>query len=158
MTAQPAATSSGVMNEGSQPSPSRPMRRSSTGTRPPSHTSNGSWWGVTLSRTPSRGKHGPSWCTGSPDHSRRMRGSASSTHAARSLRATPKAACSRGSTAPRPTAGWNRPPDSRSRLAISLARTTGFRPGRTSTPVPNRSRRLRPAAMAMAMSGSGPGR
>ena len=45
---------------------------------------------------------------------------------------------------PRPKAGRRRPADSRSRLASSLASTTGLRPGSTRTLVPNFSFWVRP--------------
>src|SRR5690606_26323503 len=76
---------------------------------------------------------------------------------ARARRSTPKARCSAGTGAPRPTAGSRRPPDRRSRLASSLATTTGLRPGRTSTLVPSFNRRVRPAATARPTNGSGAG-
>ena len=58
---------------------------------------------------------------------------------------------------PRPTPGRKRPPLSTSRVAISLARITGLRPGITSTEVPSFIRSVRPTAMASTTSGSGAG-
>jgi hypothetical protein len=72
--------------------------------------------------------------------------SASSNHAARSPRAMPNAWCSMPSATPSPNAGSRRPPDMIASVAISLASTTGLRPGSTSTLMPNLSRVVRPAA------------
>ncbi len=155
--AQPDSTSAGTVNDGSQPSPSRPVRRSSDGEVPPSHTSIGCWTGRGRRVTPSTRKCSPSWWTSSSVHSRRISPRASSNRPARAPRSTPNARCSAGTGAPSPTAGSRRPPDSRSRLASSLATTTGLRPGSTRTLVPSLSRRVRPAATASAISGSGPG-
>ncbi|CAB4993293.1 unannotated protein [freshwater metagenome] len=91
----------------------------------------------------------------SPVQHARINASASSWRRPRSLRSTPNARCSGGSTAPRPTAGRKRPPESASRVAISFARMIGFRPGRTNTEVPSFIRVVRPAAMARAIIGSG---
>ena len=84
-----------------------------------------------------------------------MSPSASLNIGARSLRSTPKPECSRGSGAPSPNAGSNRPFDSRSIEAISFATSTGLRPGKTMTLMPNFSFFVRPAAKAMAEPGSG---
>ena len=81
--------------------------------------------------------------------------SISSKIAARSDRSTPKACCSTGSTAPSPNAGSRRPPDMVASVASSLASTTGLRPGRTITDIPNFSFVVRPAPYAIATSGSG---
>ncbi len=75
--------------------------------------------------------------------------------AARSLRSTPNACCSNGSTAPSPNAGSSRPPDSVARVANSLASTIGLRPGSTITDIPNLRFVVRPAPNAIATSGSG---
>ena len=53
-----------------------------------------------------------------------------------------------------PTAGRSRPPESRSRVASSLARTTGCRTGRTMTLVPNSMFLMREAMKAMKVTGS----
>ena len=46
MRGMPVATSAGEQNDGSQPSPTRPTRRSSAGAAPPSHTESGSCTGA----------------------------------------------------------------------------------------------------------------
>src|SRR5687768_7228916 len=85
---------------------------------------------------------------------RRSSGSTSSTHAARSSRATPNACCSAALAAPSPTAGRSRPSDSTSSDASSDAKTAGLRPGRISTLKPSLRRVVRPAATAAATTGS----
>ena len=70
-------------------------------------------------------------------------------------RATPNAWCSAASATPSPKAGSNRPPDITASVASSLASTTGLRPGRTSTLIPNLSLLVRPAPYAIATIGSG---
>ena len=62
---------------------------------------------------------------------------ASSQRFPRSSLETPHASYSRGSSWPRPTAGRKRPLEKWSRVAISLARTTGLRRGSWVTAVPN---------------------
>ena len=51
------------MNDGSQPSASRPTRRSSDGAMPPSHTSGGCWTGLGMHGHALEWKSGPSWST-----------------------------------------------------------------------------------------------
>ena len=72
IVAQPASTSAGTVNDGSQPSPRRPVRRSSDGEMPPSHTSSGLLDRAGRSVTPSTWKCAPSWSTASSVHSRRI--------------------------------------------------------------------------------------
>src|SRR5437764_22620 len=69
--------------------------------------------------------------------------------------ATGKAARSAGSGRPSPKATSSRPPESRSSEASCLATTAGFRPGRTSTPVPSLRRVVRAAAKVSPTMGSG---
>ena len=96
ITTRPAAASSGVHSEGSQPSDSRPQRSRAAGTVPPSHTSSGCCTGSGESRTSRRVPAAPSWLTVSPAHSRRSSGSASSMNAPRRLGSTPIASRSGG--------------------------------------------------------------
>ena len=74
---------------------------------------------------------------------------------ARCERSTPKACCSCGSATPRPKAGRSLPPDMRSSVASSFARTMGLRPGRTMTLMPIFNFCVRAAAIDIATSGSG---
>ncbi len=122
---------------------------------PPNQISMGCCTGRGRTRAPSYRKNSPSWSTASSVQNRRRRGSASSKRVARSVRSTPKACCSPGSTWPSPNAGSRRPDDSRSRLASSLASSIGLRPGSTITLVPSLSFVVRAAANDRATTGSG---
>ena len=123
------------MNDGSQPSASRPTRRSSDGAIPPSQTSS----------RPAAAAPGAPRSGSARRRARRRRrtstpritASASSNQRARSPRSTPNAWCSTGSATPSPNAGSRRPPDITASVASSLASTTGLRPGSTSTLMPN---------------------
>ena len=66
----------------------------------------------------------------------------------------PQAWSSVSSSRPRPTASSRRPPDRKSRVASSLARTVGFLSGRASTLVPNFILRVRAATHERATTGS----
>ena len=149
-------TSSGVTKDGSQPSASRPTRRSSDGAMPPSHTSSG-----LLSRL---GQHAQAVVVeaGAVVRERSRRSSAARITCSDSSNRRP-ARCARRRT-PAARAGRRRRArtpaavgrcESRSRVASSLASTTGLRPGSTITLMPNFSFVVRPAANAIATSGSG---
>ena len=145
-----------VQNDGSHPSPRRPTRRSSRrGDAAEPHVErllhrlgpHGHALEVEAGAVVVDGVLGPE-----PPHQRRAP-RRTAWPAPRARRRTPAARAGRRRRARTP--GSSRPPDSRSRVASSLASSTGLRPGSTSTLVPNFSFVVRPAATASATSGSG---
>jgi hypothetical protein len=153
----PARSSSGVMNEGIQPSPSRAVRRMAASLLPPIQMGGGVCQGLGKTEIRSSLKKWPCQVTSSCVHKSRSTWMASSVRRPRSTNGTPEASNSRGSSTPTPTAGKRRPCDSQSIVAISLAATTGVRYGRTTTLGPNLSRVVRAAMAASVVITSGTG-
>src|SRR5712692_6770288 len=156
ITTRPAAASSGVQREGSQPSDNRPQRSSAAGTVPPSQTSSGCCTGSGESLTSRKLPAVPSWLTVSPAHRRRNRGSASSMNAPRRFGSMPMASRSGAWVSPGTSVTSSRPLHSTSRLASCLASRTTLRPG-NSIVVPSFKRGLLAAAQARPTSGSSTG-
>ncbi|OGL17727.1 MAG: hypothetical protein A3F92_06395 [Candidatus Rokubacteria bacterium RIFCSPLOWO2_12_FULL_71_22] len=107
----PARKRSGSMNEGIQPSPSRPARRIAASLAPPIQSGSGccTGWGRTEIR--SSVQNSPAAVTSSSAQHRRMMRIASSVRRPRSRNGTPAARNSRSCSTPTPTAGRQRPPE-----------------------------------------------
>ncbi|MCP9970924.1 hypothetical protein LUX57_41980 [Actinomadura madurae] len=136
-----------------QPSAWRAARRSAAGLWPPVTTGIGRWTGRGYASTPSNRTWRP-WKAGlSSYQSDRMAARYSSARAPRPSGETPTARIS-GSRYPAAAPKISRPSLSTSTLASCFARTSGFRCGRTTTPVPSAIRSVRAARCARATSGS----
>ena len=99
------------MNEGIQPSPSRPARRMAASLLPPIHSGNGRWSGFGSTVMRSSFQNSPANVTSSSSQQRRMIAIASSVRRPRSLNGTPAARNSRSCSTPIPNAGSIRPFD-----------------------------------------------
>ena len=115
------------MKEGIHPSPSRAVRFCAASLLPPIQMGGGVCHGLGKTVTRSSLKNSPWYDTSFSVQRRRMIRIASSVRRPRSLKGTPDASNSRGSSTPTPTAGKSRPRESQSIVAISLAATTGVR-------------------------------
>ena len=123
---------------GKYPSPSRPARRAEASEWPPMCTGTDPAAGRGSEWQAANEEYRPSKVAGPPAHRARSTSMASSVRSARSSKGTPMASNSSRSQ-PIPTPRSNRPPERRSRVATSLARTTGLRWGRIRIPVASRS-------------------
>ena len=153
MAVRPAPASAGVIRLASQPSASRPTRRSAPGAVPPSQMSSGlAGRGPMLA--PSTVKNSPSKDTLSSRSSRRSRSRDSSNTAARRPGGTGNRSRSLRRAGRRPKTGRTRPGASPASEASCLATRTGWRPGSTDIPVPTLSLAVLDSAYAMPMNGS----
>ncbi len=153
MVATACWASAGVSSEPSQPSASRPTRRSPPGAEPPSQISSGLADSGSM-LAPSTVKNSPWKDTLSVVSSRRRRVSDSSKTAARLLPGTGNRGRSAGWAGWRPNTGSTRAGASPARLASCLATSTGCRPGSTEIPLPALSRRVLARANAIPVNGS----
>src|SRR5664279_676819 len=156
ITRRAAATSSGVHEDGSQPSAKRPHLRSAAGTMPPVQNSRGRCTGSGDNATSSKSADAPWWVTGSPAQSLRITGSISSITRPLIGPATPTAPDSGCRGMPGTKVISRRPPDRRSSVDSCLATRTRFRPGRSRV-VPSFRWELWAAANARAARGSSVG-
>ena len=99
------------MNEGIQPSPSRPARRMAASLLPPIHSGIGCCTGFGSTVIRSSRQNSPANVTSSSLQHRRMMAIASSVRRPRSRKGTPAARNSRSCSTPMPKAGSIRPPE-----------------------------------------------
>ena len=138
---------------GKKPSPIRPARRAAASEWPPMMIGTVPLAGFGLEETVSNETNSPSKDTSSPLHRVRIAPMYSSVRAPRRSHGTPRASNSSRSQ-PTPIPNSTRPPLSASRVATSLARTTGLRSGRMRIPVPSRMVEVWAATQVSQISGS----
>src|SRR5437899_2384713 len=120
------------MNDGIQPSPSRPARRMAGSLLPPIHSGNGCCTGRGSTLMRSSCQNSPANVTGSSAQQRRMMAIASSVRRPRSLKGTPAARHSPSCPTPKPTAGSMRPPEREPGVAIRVFARNGYYNSRVS--------------------------
>ena len=154
MRAMCALHDSGVTLTPNQPSPTSPTRRSAGALSPPKMIGGcGRWTGLGYDRTLGKLQNSPLNSDSSSVHSIFMTFRYSRVRWARRSQGTPSAVNSSASQ-PTPTPKSKRPPDSLSRLATSLAVTSGLRSGTRQMPVPSRRVLVCAAAYVSAANGS----